>query len=458
MAGARRADVSRAAAVDTIVAPITAPGAGERAALRLSGPRALDLAQAACNPTGPLEPGRLVAGALRFSEETAAPLLLLAFRAPRSLTGEDVVEVHLPGWPPLLAEVVARLVAAGARPAARGEFTRRAVAAGRLSLRQGLAAGRLVEARDAEEAAAAAAELSQPLRARHAELREALLDALVLVEAHADFEEQDTEAVGEAELRAALERARAGLERLAAAVAAAPALDGETDVALLGPPNAGKSALFLALCPGARTTVSPVPGTTRDALEARVTRGGRRWRVLDGPGLDPRHPALGPLDRRAMELFAAQLPPRAVVLDLEDAGAPSPGPARAARAAAAGARPVVRLLSRCDLDPQGRVPDDGRLRVSALRGTGLDALWEALERAAPRAGAPDLAAAEEARATARAAEALERALAGPLQGELPLLALELREALAALDEPGGGGARLPEELLERIFAGFCIGK
>jgi len=450
--------VSGAGAVDTIVAPITAPGAGERAALRLSGPRALALARAVCAPAGPLEPGRLVPGELAFSEETAAPLLLLAFRAPCSLTGEDVVEVHLPGWPALLAEAVAPLVAAGARPAARGEFTRRAVAAGRVSLRQGLAAGRLVEARDAEEAAAAAAELSGPLRARHAALREALLDALALLEAHADFEEDDTEAVGEADLRAALGRAQAGLERLAAAVAAAPPRDGETDVALLGPPNAGKSALFLALCPGARTTVSPVPGTTRDALEARVTRGGRRWRVLDGPGLDPRHPDLGPLDRQAMALFAAQLPERAVVLDLEDAAAPSAPGARAARAAAAGARPVVRVLSRCDLDPDRRVPAEGRLRVSVLLGTGLDALWEAIERAAPRATAPDLAMAGEARAAARAAEALARAGSLPLQGELPLLALELREALAALDEPDDAGRQLPEELLERIFAGFCIGK
>lgn len=445
-------------AVDTIVAPITAPGAGERSALRLSGPRAFALAQAVLAPDGPLQPGRDVGGALQLPGGTRVPLRLLPFRAPRSLTGEDVVEAHLPGWPALLARAVAELVAAGARPAARGEFTRRAVLRGRLTAEQGLAAGRLALARDTEEASAAAAALAAPLAARQAALRAALLDALVLVEAHVDFEEEDTEAVDEAALRAALGAAAAALARLQAACAAAPPVDGESDVALVGPPNAGKSALFLALCPGATTTVSPVPGTTRDLLEARVERDGRRWRVLDGPGLDPSHAALDDLDRSAMESFLRQLPPQAVVVELEDASSAASPAARAACARAGVGRAVLRVLSKADLPTAPGVDACGRLPVSALTGAGLEALWAALQSACPQPAAPDLAGAEVARAATRAGAALGRALAGPLERELPLAALALREALAALDAPHGPPPPLAEELLERIFAGFCIGK
>jgi len=447
--------------VDTIVAPITAAGAGERGAVRLSGSQAFPLGAQVLEVLRAPKPGHTGAGRLPLGDGVHADVMLLVFRAPRSLTGEDVVEMHLVGWPALVDELVHRLVAAGARPAERGEFTRRAIATGASDLPSGLAVGRLVGARDAEEAAAAAAQLGGGLAARHAELRDALLSVLSLIEAHVDFEEEDTEAVGEEELREGLLVAQRIAARLARDCAIRPPSDGETDVALLGPPNAGKSALFLALCPGASTTVSPVAGTTRDALEARVVRDGRRFRVLDGPGVrahvdDAPADAEGDLDRRAMELYVAGLPRHAIVLDVVDATADEDPAGCALRATWIGARPRVAVHNKGDLLPEDVSPEG--LTVSALTGAGLDALWYAIAAAAPAPRAPDLATRGEARAVAAALPLIDEALSAPLAGALPVVALALREALQHLDDEAQVAADLDEEVLDRIFAGFCVGK
>jgi tRNA modification GTPase len=240
-------------------------------------------------------------------------------------------------------------------------------------------------------------------------------------------------------------------------------LDGETDVALLGPPNAGKSALMLALCPGACTTVSPVAGTTRDMLEARVEVGGRRYRLLDGPGVDPERAGLDALDRRAMELYLANLPAGAVILDVEDGAAPSSPAARAARAQRAGSRARVPVWNKCDVSapPPAAAPgaeSERRLPVSALRRAGLPALWEAVAAAAPAPRAPDLATEGERRALETILPLLRDAAAQPLAGTLPLVALALRDAVVALDTVAARVVDVQEEVLDRVFAAFCIGK
>lgn len=453
--------------VDTIVAPITAAGFGERSAVRLSGPEAFALMEDVLDVSRPPRPGSLGSGSLPLGDGVLAEVTLLGFRAPRSLTGEDVVEVHLVGWPVLVAELVRRLVAAGARPAERGEFTRRAVATGAMDLASGLAVGRLVGARDAEDVAAAAAQLTGGLAARHAELRDALLSTLALIEAHVDFEEEDTEAVGEQDVRAGLLAARTIASRLEHECSERPPSDGETDVALLGPPNAGKSALFLALCPGASTTVSPIAGTTRDALEARIVRDGRRFRVLDGPGCSTRwhadaadapRDAQAGLDRQAAELYVANIPRQAVVLDVTDATLPDEPEQHARRVELAGDRARLVVRNKCDLLPAGGAAASGTLLVSALRGIGLEALWSAIAAAAPAPHAPDLATRAELRAVAAVAPLLEVSLAEPLVGALPVVAMALREAVQHLDDEAQVAADLDEEVLDRIFAGFCVGK
>jgi len=416
-----------ASPVDTIVAAATAAGPGQRAIVRLSGEgcralvcRVLDgwpplRSEPPASPDRGLEEergvvapapapesesesesesegvpelelppaGRAGQASLDLGGGARLPLELLAWRAPRSATGEDVVELHLPAWPPVVAELLRRCVQAGARPAARGEFTRRAVATGRLDLTQAQAVLDLSNAVNVEQLSAAAAALTGRGARMGRRLREALLDLLSQLEAHVDFEDEDAEAVDADTLRVGIAAAAELAGDLADDAARVPPRDGETDVVLLGPPNAGKSSLVMALAPGARLATSPMAGTTRDALEVALTRGGRRWRLLDGPGIDAgAEPGAGSgpesiqdtdagasdehgaeldqgqgqeldqgLERQAMELFLSQLPEGALVLHVRDASAAPNDPGSARRARAAGSRSALTVLTKLDLLP-----------------------------------------------------------------------------------------------------------
>ncbi len=459
--------VSASDLVDTIVAPATAPGFAERAMVRLSGGQALAIVQGLLNITTAPKPGRLGEGwfALAPDEASRLPVQLLFFRGPRSLTGEDVVELHLPGWPALVTEVLRRAVSAGARPAARGEFLRRGLIHGRIDLDGALTVGRLVASREADDARAAASCLTGGTARLGDALRDELLNTLALLEAHVDFEESDTEAIAEVELRAGLVRSTTLARALVEAGRSRPAADGETDVVLLGPPNAGKSSLFLALCPGAETTISPQPGTTRDALAATVEHGGRRWRLIDGPGVGE---VSDGLDALAAERFLTALPSAAVVLHVESVASPTaeaagPGGAddsrahRRRRLAAVGSRTLISVISRCDLLPAGATRADG-LYTSARTGEGLPALWQALLSAAPAPRAADFAERSEADAAAEILPLLEAASEDDFWGALPVLSLQLREALERMESDREQPLDVTAALLDRIFSGFCIGK
>jgi tRNA modification GTPase len=489
------------APVDTIVAPATASGPGERAIVRLSGPETFALVGRLLELERLPPPGHVAPAELDLGGGAHVPLEVLAFPAPRSATGEDVAELHLPAWPPVVAELLRRCVEGGARPAARGEFTRRAVASGRLDGARALAVGRLYDARSPEEVTAAATALTGPAARLGRQLRDALLDVLADLEAHVDFEDEDAEAVDVSALHRAVDRAAGLAAALVSDVERAPPADGETDVVLLGPPNAGKSTLVMALCPGTELAVSPVAGTTRDALCARVQRGGRSWRFLDGPGVDPGAPTLGDLDRAAMDLFLEQLPDAAVVLHVRDVTVAWPDAGADLRARAAGDRPaltVVTKIDRVDDAPRGpgsrRVGDttgeglgdpahgaraceapEGRalaggapplgalgsaeaVHVSARTGEGLASLWTALEQLAPAARLPSAATRGEAQAARDVAAALQAALSGATAAELPLLSLTLREAVARLEAEAEQPLDISEEVLDRLFARFCIGK
>src|SRR6185295_7726479 len=241
---------------ETIVALSTPPGAGLRAIVRLSGPRAVEI--------GGGIPGSVV------------------FRSPRTYTREYVVEIHLPGSPPLVDRLLQDLLGRGARPARPGEFTLRAFLNGRLDLVQAEAVEQLISAEGEEDRRAAADQLQGGFSRRLAVIEESLLDLCADAEAAIDFVDQDIEILPVA---AAVERARAALDALRdlrSETAARSISDERPTAALTGLPNAGKSALFNALS-GGDAIVSEIPGTTRDVLSAEIDVG-LRVRLLDAPG------------------------------------------------------------------------------------------------------------------------------------------------------------------------------
>ncbi|HYE99296.1 MAG TPA: GTPase [Planctomycetota bacterium] len=411
----RRSSRPSSAEPDTIVAPATPSGGGLRAVVRVGGPRAVELAGA--------RPGAVV------------------FRAPRSYTREDLVEIHLPASPPLVDRLVRDLLEAGARPARPGEFTLRAFLHGRLDLAQAEAVERLVAAEDEAERRAALRQLEGEFSRRLGAVEQACLDLAADAEAALDFSEEDIEIVTTADAGARAGAALRDLRALIADTAARPARDGRPVVVLHGRPNAGKSTLFNALA-GQDAIVSPTAGTTRDLLEADADLG-VPVRLVDAAGVAEGQTGLDAEGARRARDAAASADLVLFVVDPSD-------PAERPRG-----WPCVVVESKADLHPGPAPP--GALRVSARTGEGLAALRRAVG-AALDAGVSTAAFSVSARQRALLREA-EEALArvpGAAAAGLELAALELRSALAALGAVTGRD--VGEELLDRVFSRFCLGK
>jgi tRNA modification GTPase len=406
--------------VDTILAPATAPGGGLRSVVRLSGPRALDLAR-----------GR--DGALLLP-------------GPRTYTREDMAEIHLPGSPPLVRALVDELAALGARPARPGEFTLRAFLNGRLDLVRAEAVERLVAAEGEAERRAALDLLGGAFSRRLGRLESDLLDLCADLEASIDFVDQDVEILPAAEARERARRLLRDLERLRAEAATEGGGAERPLVVLYGEPNAGKSTLFNALA-GASAIVSDSPGTTRDALEAELDLDGP-VRLVDTAG-----------DRESAGVEAEAVRRSRALLEGADLVllCTPPGGGAGLRERIPAGIPVLELATKADLDP---VPDASArgLRVSARRGEGLEALRGELARRLRGSRGPGARFQLSSRQRAllgEAGAALERALGGEIPGP-EFMSADLRGAAAALG--GLSGRDVDDALLDRIFGRFCLGK
>jgi tRNA modification GTPase len=433
---------------DPIWAVATAAGASARGVIRISGPDAFAAAARVVRP-GP-EVRRGAGPATVEVLGFAVPALLLTMPGPGSFTGEDVVELHLPGAPFLLESVGAALDPR-ARRAAPGEFSRRAFEHGRISLAEAEAVLDLIHATDLDEAGRAAATLRGGLRAAVAALRARIDDTRALLEAGLDFAEEETGAVDPSAWVPDLDAVLAELGALRSALPhGAPA----GDLVLLGPANAGKSTLCNALLGRDEVLVSPRAGTTRDVLAVEIAPG---LRLLDAPGdldpADPGEPGGGSdPDREALahrdRLVAATAAAALLVLD------PAQEPQRLP---AAGRLPVLAVvLTHADLaagrrEPPGLPPGVPVFHVDGLGGAGIEELRAFLLRRAVRG--PDGRGVRVDAALGRARDAVARARTA---GAAELAAVELQDALAALDEVDGRST--PEDVLDRIFARFCLGK
>ncbi len=442
---------------DTNVAISTPPGAALRAIVRLSGPLTLEVLRATVDP---VEGPPVLASRLRLSGGLGLPGTLVKLRAPRTYTREDVAEFHTFGSPPLLESAVSAFVAAGARLAEPGEFTRRAFRNGRIDLTQAEAVLDLIHARSEAERRAATQALAGRFGRSVERAKERLLDLIALVETSLDFSDQDIEIVSDGEVVSKIDELRSDVEGLCGPRAGSTGEGEWPRVVLCGAPNAGKSSLLNALVGCDRSLVTEVAGTTLDSVEVELPLGGGACVLLvDTPGFanaaDELH---AEAERRAQsQLDAAAL--CVLVADASLASPPCERPGIERRGDLSGRR-VLEVFSKLDLvDSRRRRDLEGSIAVSALTGEGLDRLRQEIRaRAADCEISPALASATRHHdCLMRAALALAEASRAETAGmPLEAVAVDLREALDALGEIVG--AVSTEDLLGRIFGRFCIGK
>ncbi len=448
---------------DVIAAIATAPGRGALAVVRVSGRGTHELVRPMIAPW-PDRP-RVVTRA-RVQDPDGEPLddaVVLRYDAPHSYTGEDAIEIITHGGGLVPALVLEALVAAGARQALPGEFTRRALLAGKMDLLQAEALADLIAAGSRAAHRTALGQLDGGLSRRVESLRDALLDLEALIAYDIDFPEEDDGPIPAARIEGAIESALAALDRLLATARAGELVREGALVVIAGAPNAGKSSLFNALLGVQRAIVTPVPGTTRDALEAVIDGGGWPLRLVDTAGLRDTDELV---ERLGIEVSERYLRAADLVLACADDDTSLRQLVHAV-GTLSGA-PLLPVRTKADL-VSGAAGAPGvatAIAVSAITGEGLEALLErvnaTLDRAAPdlvvSGDEPLLTRARHRGAVERAREELARFREAWGGARVPAVvaAVHLRAAVGALEELVGTVG--VEEVLGRLFERFCVGK
>ncbi len=464
---------------DTIAAVGTAPGGAARAVVRLSGPEALRVLQAVVRPlqgsswpvpqVARCHPGRI------FLQGWDPPPEAWVWLWPpgRSYTRELMAEVHTWGFPLLAQELLEALCAQGARVAAPGEFTLRAFLHGRIDLTQAEAVLGVIQAQDPQTLQVALDQLAGGVGTRLAPLRHQLLELLAHVEAGLDFVEEDIQFITSQELEQSIVRILTELEQLRQEFTRRRVAGEAFRVVLRGRPNVGKSTLFRALS-GQPALVSNLPGTTRDYLTASLRWGPFDVQLIDTAGAEETsqektstEASLGPsISLQAQRLAQTQSQQADVVLLCLESGR-EPDAWEQAQLQAPDDMPRVVVWTKCDAVPRQPLLSAQKcrwpqVRTSAAAGQGLEELQaqvvQELQRlCAPGAVVVPATAARGAAALTQAIAALEEARRLVQRGEgQELVAAALRQALDQLGQILG--TVYTDDILDRIFSRFCIGK
>lgn len=449
--------------MNTIVALATPTGRSAIGVLRLSGPEALYITQTICGDHYDARPSSVSLRSLT-DPKTGSLIdhaLITYFAAPRSYTGEDVIEISCHGSPVILRQVLDLALQLGARMADPGEFTLRALGNGKINLSQAEAIRDLIDSRTVTAAKQALRQLDGELAITLTPIKEQLLQIIVLLESSLEFAEDDLPQLQLEQITEQLRSIASRLGKLASTYSAGHLLAEGIRVAIVGRPNVGKSSLFNQLVGMDRAIVTEIPGTTRDSIGEQITVDGFPIVLVDTAGMresDDRIEAIG-IERTRSAIADADL-----VLVVLDGSEPLQAEDREVLAVVRGVNHLV-LINKCDVPSfsEARVKDMDHvptLAVSALTGVGIDRLRTAMLEPFRSL---DESAGDLLITNARHYDLLSRAESevnisveriGLIGEELVLVGLH--NALRLLDEITG--ETTPEDILARIFSTFCIGK
>lgn len=452
----------------TIVALATPPGAGGIAVVRLSGPESYRVTGQVFRP---MNPEKKVSEAKGYTAlfghfiargETLDEGVALFFRAPRSYTGEDVVELSCHGGMVIAQELITACIAAGAEPAGPGEYTKRAFLNGRMSLTQAEAVMDLIGAAGRQGAALAESALSGALARQIEEYKNQLVALAGHLAAWVDFPEEDVPELEEDALRGTLEQVCTGVRGLIGSYGGGAVLRQGVDAAIVGSPNVGKSTLMNLLAGFDRAIVTPIAGTTRDVVEQAVMLGGVRVNLFDTAGLRETGDVV---EAEGIRRSRRKLEEAGLVLAVFDGSTPATEEDKELAQLCAG-RPAIALVNKNDLEQQF---DEGILegrffrvlRIAAGQGGGMPELEQAVRELLGVAnldpGAPCLVSQRQLAAAVSARDALQEGMQ-TLDGGFGLDAVSVcvDDALAALCRLTGEDAS--ESVIEEVFSKFCVGK
>ncbi|QVL33159.1 tRNA modification GTPase [Telmatocola sphagniphila] len=429
---------------DTIVAQASVPGAAVRGIVRLSGPKAFEIVNQLFHNPDPSQ--KFQSGSLRIQGlESPLPALVLRSNQPNTYTGQDLVEIHLIGCPPVVDALLAEILNRGARSANPGEFTLRGFLNGKRDLTQSEAVLAVIEARDSVQLKQALNQMAGGVSTPLVQMREDLLNLLADVEAGLDFSEEDIEFIDRKDLLLRLGKALAQLTNLRRQLEDRAVEGRMFRVALVGKPNAGKSSLFNALAGDQAAIVSPVAGTTRDYVTRSIQLSGQKIELIDTAGWMRTHTEI---DEQAQHLGRERTGEAELILECIES-------TRYAGETSEVSSRHIRILTKCDLHPG----PEGWIRTSSETFFGLAELQARIVRQATDFFHPALAS-----SLSRCRHHVDRSIlhlrnahnSVLFEDPAEILAAEVRLALDQLGEMTG--AIYTEDLLGRIFSRFCVGK
>ena len=444
---------------ETIAAIATAPGRGGVAIIRLSGANALSIAAKMFTPTGKtavaaFEPYKMYVGLIDGGSFTDHGMAVY-FKAPRSYTGEDIVEFHCHGGESIARGLLKQAFRLGARSAGRGEFTKRAFLNGKLSLASAEGVADMINGESEAEVKAGYMLYSEKLTSRVVALQERLKNLLAGIDVSVDYPEEDIEEQHITELKRDLETLQTELQALLATYSSGKKIKSGVTVALCGKPNTGKSSLLNRLLGYEKAIVSSVAGTTRDAVEGTVEIHGAKFNLYDTAGVRESEDAIESIGIDRAESIIRSCDVAVFVADLsrgldED-------DARVLEILRG--KPLIKVFNKVDAITD-ETETDADVHTSALTGEGVNALKELLyTRGFGGERAEDAAFLIEERhydALRRAKEHLQAAITACEFQPLDLIGIDVKAAWDALGEITGETAT--EAIITEIFEKFCVGK